>query len=737
MKMAAVQAEPDTNQIERFIKTITRRWNELDGSPVIEVRCIGQSGGVNVARFSTDKFFLGEAIDHIKSMNAAKQNVYMVINPVDGTKRVEAGKAATDADILAATYCFADGDDANGMKNILEFAGPRFTMSVKTGTEPHTRGHAYWELEEPVYNLDAWRGVQRAIASRLETDQVVVNPSRIMRVAGTVSWPNAKKQARGYVSELVTMRTEFSDDREPIGFERLVQVFGSNAAPKPAAEGMFNIDLGQQAMDRALAEQSIMAGQDWHHNIVRLVGSYVSRGLTDGEIHSLTDKFTQGGYSADDTQREVQTAIDGARAKGWTPQPDPVVAMMAAQIPQADYQEPDEVQKVMTAARKEIGLTYPTLLTEFDEMLLPRRHWLYGTAYIRGYISVLASAGGVGKTSMTIVEALSVATGRPLLGETVHEQTNVWLVNLEDPRSELLMRVLATMKHYKIKKEDVKGKFFMDGEDDIKMVMAAEGRDGLVTNDALADYVRDKIISENIGLVIIDPFVSVSQVNENSNTSVQVVVAMFRAIARQANCSLELVHHTRKGNGEDATVDSIRGAGSLISAARVARVINKITFEEAMQLGFPEDQCSGIFRVDDAKQNLAAATDRSVYRRIIGVQIDNGEWVGVCTSIELPDAWDGVQPKHAMLVQQIVGKQADSDPFRESVQSKQWVGLAVAEVLKLDADDASDKVRIKTIVKSWIKTDVLRIETTMDERRKREVPIVVVGKWVTREEAGL
>jgi hypothetical protein len=299
------------------------------------------------------------------------------------------------------------------------------------------------------------------------------------------------------------------------------------------------------------------------------------------------------------------------------------------------------------------------------------------------------------------------------------------------------MRVLATMKHYKIKKEDVRGKFFMDGEDDIKMVMAAEGRDGLVTNDALADYVRDKIISENIGLVIIDPFVSVSQVNENSNTSIQVVVAMFRAIARQANCSLELVHHTRKGNGEDATVDSIRGAGSLISAARVARVINKITFEEAMQLGFPEDQCSGIFRVDDAKQNLAAATDRSVYRRIIGVQIDNGEWVGVCTSIELPDAWDGVQPKHAMLVQQIVGKQADSDPFRESVQSKQWVGLAVAEVLKLDADDASDKVRIKTIVKSWIKTDVLRIETTMDERRKREVPIVVVGKWVTREEAGL
>jgi RecA-family ATPase len=133
-----------------------------------------------------------------------------------------------------------------------------------------------------------------------------------------------------------------------------------------------------------------------------------------------------------------------------------------------------------------------------------------GRAYIRGYISVLASAGGVGKTSLTIVEALSIATGMPLLDEEVHDQGNVWLINLEDPRSELNMRVLAAMKHYGLKKDDVYGKLFIDGEDDIKIVMAAEGRDGLVTNDALAAYFQEKIISENITTVIVDPFVSVS-----------------------------------------------------------------------------------------------------------------------------------------------------------------------------------------------------------------------------------
>ena len=31
-----------------------------------------------------------------------------------------------------------------------------------------------------------------------------------------------------------------------------------------------------------------------------------------------------------------------------------------------------------------------------------------------------------------------------------------------------------------------------------------------------------------------------------------------------------LTHHTRKMHGDDATVDSVRGAGSLIGAARAA-----------------------------------------------------------------------------------------------------------------------------------------------------------------------
>ena len=40
-------------------------------------------------------------------------------------------------------------------------------------------------------------------------------------------------------------------------------------------------------------------------------------------------------------------------------------------------------------------------------------------------------------------------------------------------------------------------------------------------------------------------------------------------------------------------------------------------------------------------------------------------------------------------------------------------------------------------MKKWIETDVLRIEREKDLRTGRDVPVVVVGEWITGEEAGV
>jgi hypothetical protein len=529
---------------------------------------------------------------------------------------------------------------------------------------------------------------------------------------------------KGYVPELVTMRTDFTTDRDPVPFDRMLRAFPEAPAAQVEQPNGLQIDLGQQAMDRALAEADILAGNNWHHNIVRLVASYVSRGLTDAEIHALTDRFTLAGYTLDDTRREVQTAIDGARAKGYAPVVDPIAERMAAQATAA----------AEIAADGQVEQTWPTPVQAFNPALLPRRRWVYDNVYIRSYLTVTASAGGIGKTSLALAEAIAIATGKPILERPVREQTNTWVINLEDPRAEMNLRLASLMQHYSISHADLAGKLFIDGEDDIQITLAAEGRDGVITNDALLELMTNKIRQHNIGCVIVDPFVSIHAVNENSNVHIQMVVAMLRKLARDTDCAVHLIHHVRKGNGDDANVDSIRGANALIGAARAARVINRVSIDDAMRLGFDEEQASGLFRIDDAKANLAAPADKALHMKTIGVEIANGEWIGTVIPVQLPDLFDGITARQTRQVQQAIEQASQDEPLRDSPQAKQWVGHTIGEVLNIDTADKHGKARVNGMIKQWLKTDVLRCEKVKNGRLGREIGIVVVGKPITREE---
>jgi hypothetical protein len=715
--------QADQAEVAKFLRVITDGWQDIaDEQPQLELRCIGLNGAISVSRFNHDN--IEEAAQHAVAMNEHKKNVYACVNPVSPTAD---RKGAKDDDILAAFYCFADADNSDSMRNVTAFAGPKFTMSVRTGTVPYLRGHAYWRLDEPVRNLQAWKTVQKSIAASLQTDETVVNPSRIMRVAGTMSWPPERKRMKGYIPELVTMRTDFSTDRDPVPFERMMRAFPEPDRTSAVQPDGIQIDLGQQAMDRAMAEADIMAGNNWHGNVIRLVASYVSRGLTDGEIHALTDRFTQQGYTVEDTRREVQTAIDGARAKGFAPVADPIASRMAAQATSA----------AESAADGQVEMTWPTPVVAFNPALLPRRRWVYDNVYIRSYLTVTASAGGIGKTSLALAEAIAIATGKPILERPVREQTNTWVINLEDPRAEMNLRLASLMQHYAISHDDLTGRLFIDGEDDIQITLAAESRDGVVTNDALLDLMTAKIKQHSIGCVIVDPFVSIHAVNENANVQIQIVVAMLRKLARDTDCAVHLIHHVRKGNGDDATVDSVRGANALIGAARAARVINRVSIDDAMRLGIEEDQASGLFRIDDAKANLAAPADKALHMRTIGVEIANGEWIGTVIPITLPDLFDGITVKQTRQVQQAIEQATQDEPLRDSPQAKQWAGHTIGEILNIDTTEKHGKARVNGMIKQWLKTDVLRAEKVKNGRLGREIGVIVVGKMITREEAGL
>ena len=369
-----------------------------------------------------------------------------------------------------------------------------------------------------------------------------------------------------------------------------------------------------------------------------------------------------------------------------------------------------------------LGDTWPTPARPIDEATLPRRRWVYAHHHIRGFVSVTASAGGIGKTSLTMVEAMAVATGRDLVQEPVKERTNAWIINLEDPRSELELRLAAAMSHYGIKHADIAGKLFMDGEDDIGITLAVENRDGIVQNEALLAHMRDKIIANSIGLVIIDPFVSVHEVNENSNTAIQVVVAMLRKLARETDAAIHVVHHVRKGNGDDATIDSVRGAGALIGAARAARVINKVSAADAAKLGIAEIESRGLFRVDDGKANLAPPAESAVYRRMIGVKLANDEWVGVAVSYELPDQWAGMTERVVNDMLTLIDKGPEQgEQYSMRPQDKaRWVGKVITDYVFSDRMNAKTDAQAKTILREWHEKGLIEETTYRSESQRKE-----------------
>ena len=373
---------------------------------------------------------------------------------------------------------------------------------------------------------------------------------------------------------------------------------------------------------------------------------------------------------------------------------------------------------------------WPTEYDLFNEAAVPPRAWIYGKHYLRGFVSVLASAGGIGKTSLQIVEALAICTGKPLLGEAVHEPCNVWIVNLEDPMDEMQRRILAAMRHFGIKPDEVRGKLFVDAGRDFRMKFATQTKTGIVPNLKLVEHLKAKIPERGIGAVFIDPFVGAHEVSENDNMAVNEVVAQVRAVADHTRCAFGLVHHIRKGNGEDANIDSVRGAGSLIGAARAARVINRISDDEATRLGIDPTEARGIFRVDDGKANLAPPADAAVYRRMTGVKLDNGDWVGVAEPYALPDLFDGVTTRNLIDVQNTIWRRTeDGDPPRYSDKAgDKWVGHIVAERLGLDIEDPKHRAKIKKMLTTWERSGALRKGEFIDQKRMSR-PIMEVGEW--------
>lgn len=275
-----------------------------------------------------------------------------------------------------------------------------------------------------------------------------------------------------------------------------------------------------------------------------------------------------------------------------------------------------------------------------DEKDLPVREWMLKRKLIIGYATALVAPGGAGKSTLTLPWATAIATndGEFFGGLEVLRSGNVLIVNKEDDKAENELRIYAMLKHFKKPRSALKGKLHLLRDIDAPFAVARRLQNRLLVAPDVDETVA-YMLANNIRLLVVDPLVETHEANESDNTEMAIVMGAYRTIARKARAAVLVVHHSSKppqgdSSGHVGNMHAGRGASAIAYAVRIALTLFNMSEKESgeYQLSRPRHY---YVRLDDAKANLHLASPHAEWFERIGVQLENGEEVGVLAPVVL------------------------------------------------------------------------------------------------------
>lgn len=398
----------------------------------------------------------------------------------------------------------------------------------------------------------------------------------------------------------------------------------------------------------------------------------------------------------------------------------------ASETPGDDYQHesetPDEPATTRIAA---------TPFSWVDPTEIAPRAWLYGDHLIRRFVSLTVSPGGIGKSSLVMLEALCMASGESLLKDDrcrTPEPLRVWYWNGEDPQDETQRRVIAAALHHGLTPEKIGDRLFTDSGREQTITLGQITRGEITLQESLFEELEAEIIARKIDVFILDPFVSAHRMGENDNNAIDAVIKRLGKLAERANCAVEIVHHVRKpsgGNTAQTDVNDARGASALVGGVRSARVLNVMSEEIAAEIdGITIEDRFSYFSVSNGKANMTKRSGEGKWRHLHDFDLKNGpvgtsDRVGVVEYYKLPEkaaALDAL-PDNAVMIAQ---RAAYDHPMesRYDIQSPDWFGHLIGRIMGINSVDKSGKNTLKLAIQAWLRSGALVIEIRPDAQRK-------------------
>lgn len=532
----------------------------------------------------------------------------------------------------------------------------------------------------------------------------------------------------------------------------LPRSYESTYTTAPSVSGKINDRYVERAVQSELDDLALepMGNRNNRLNDAAFrLGTFVGAGaLAESEARALLQDVARGWGR--DWPRCVKTIDNGLAAGARSPRSVPqndndntrlvdISRMIANGLAKAEARTDDTAEQIpdfdenisnieQTTENKRAIIATPFVWK--DPSTLPRREFAFGKHFIRKYVSVTVAPGGLGKTANSIVEALAMASGKALNGTKPPKRLKVWLFNAEDPRDELERRIMAACIHFNLKPADIDGHLFLDTGREQELVIAIDDKKGVRIQEPVVEAVVETISELGIDVMIVDPFVSTHQVNENDNGAIDKVAKLWAQVADRTNCSIDIVHHLRKVSDREATVEDARGAVSLIGAARSVRVLNRMSEAQASEAGLTHEARFSYFSVVYGKSNLSALSHKADWRKLESVALGNGQGLTKPQDHAPVVTW-WAWPTSEEVAETLTEDERDAirgvvngGMYKPAPQAKDWVGRAVAYALQLDVDEETDKKRVGMITKALFAEGFLMKVEDRDPVQRRATTFV-------------
>lgn len=512
---------------------------------------------------------LERQVEILLAYNIQGYNIYVGANPRTGKGQKGDDYVATFRTVFVDFDHLDVGEgcsaDELALSRIEEAGLPMPTMRIFSGHGIH----AWWRLRYPI-KVDDWVQVQKRMIATLDTDKVIKNPERIMRLPG---FDNCKSEPRMPCFVIEADKHRLCSVTDMLDHcKKLDEGQSQETAPavRPVAQRPKDMEVKARAMLYAAKWPAIKEGDgrdnQAYHNSCILTNDFE---LSDGDALEILRSWNATNIPPlpDD---ELVTAFGNAKKyKNKSPgtklqEPPKRRAYASADEPPPYEDEPEIVPKACTAAAA-------GLKTVLDDTISGKRRTVewpwpllgeYTEALLDGTVTTVCGAKGATKTFLMLQS----------MAHWIDCGERVAMLVMEEDSQHCLRRCLAQKSgHAGI----TRSRWVKDHPEEA-MAAWQNNREVLDKIGAhlfdlpeadiglpqVARWIKERI-EDKYRIIIVDPITAAVQTSDPWIQDAKFVNGVKR-IAREGHVSIILTTHPKKGGSSMIDLDSLAGSAALV-----------------------------------------------------------------------------------------------------------------------------------------------------------------------------